>query len=161
MIEQVLAELKNYFIYDSEWAYRAETDGIISRDADVYMKNQHIFIVGSVLNDGVYKVADIDGNKLVTEEELQEEDGRGFVVYALAVPKEVQNLAQEIDEYVQKTTAGMQSESLGDYSYTRGTTPSGRSDWTTAFADRLSPWRKFYLHLPHKKAGLWNLRGRF
>ena len=150
MIEQVLRYLNNYFIYDKASATSVLPDGILSSDPEVYMAGQYVYVSGSVLNDGVYKITAIEGNKLVIDGTMNPESGRSFHVYGLAIPKSVLDIAKEIEAYNEANPNGIKSESLGDYSVSYGgsSSVSGSSDWVTVFYAKLAPFRKVYLNLP-------------
>ena len=65
-------------------------------------------------------------------------------VWALAVPKSVVTLAEEIKAWAAKNQLGAYtSESFGGYSYTRATNAKGAAvGWQDAFAAQLAPYRK-------------------
>lgn len=136
MITELCQELHNWFetaIYDGRFSV---TEGNLN--ADFLQNGQFFRIVGSIYNDGVYQYP---------TNELVEEEFEG-TVWAMAVPKAVIALAEEIDAWNTKYGAGVnspfQSESFGGYSYAKGTTASGKAinGWQDAFASRLNRWRK-------------------
>lgn len=104
---------------------------------------QYFRIIGSKLNDGVYKYP---------ETHLKDETFSG-AVWTMGVPAAVEAIAAEIKAWqtkYNKTDSEMlspfNSESFGGYSYTKS---GGRSDdgadgvtWKNVFGGRLSPWRK-------------------
>lgn len=143
MLYELCLELHNFFetaIYIGEVT--------ISNNAvtpDLVETNQYFRIVGSVFNDGVYKKGD-------TTLSLTDETYHGGL-WAMAVPKEVIALADEIkawnDKYAGSGSVAMspyQSESFGGYSYTKasGSTDDSTSgaNWQNAFKNRLNQWRK-------------------
>ena len=68
-------------------------------------------------------------------------------VWALAIPRAVLKIANEIDAWQQKNGAAAaspyQSESFGGYSYSmRAQSGESGAGWKDAFAGRLSDWRK-------------------
>lgn len=103
---------------------------------------QYYRIIGSALNDGVYKYG---------SEELLDETFDG-AIWLMAVPVDVRNLITEIkiwqDTYGGVDSANMspyQSESFGGYSYSKasgGTTSSAVPTWQSVFADRLGRYKK-------------------
>lgn len=147
MLSELCGYLRNWF--DRDW-YIGKfeiIDGKISTNISMtLLENQHIRIVGSLLNDGVYQyhAEGIEG--------LQDEAFNG-AIWSLAIPKDVIALSTEIDAWKAKyeavDSAAMSpftSESFGGYSYSKST---GGSDdgskavgWQNAFASRLSQWRK-------------------
>jgi len=148
MIEQILQEIRNYYIVDGGWASKVDADGLIVNDAGIYMPGAYVWVVGSVINDGVYKVIGIEGNKLTVDGSLQAEMiERRYRVYLLGIPKAVLDLAEEIMAYNDKNASGVKSESLGDYSVSYGGSAEDGS-WVSVFKKRLAPYRKAYLNLP-------------
>lgn len=133
--------LRNYFERDIKHGHYVISGGVIGGDVSPLV-GQYIRIVGSVLNDGVYKWTGgtIEG---LTDEEF---DGS---VWLLAIPKEVVDLAAEIGEWQTKyqdaVNSPFSSESLSasSYSYSKA---SGGSDgvrtWQDTFSKQLSQWRK-------------------
>ena len=145
MLTELCKEIKNWFEY-------AKFFGTFTIDGNVITGNyslqdgQYFRIVGSVFNDGVYKL----GENL----DLTDETFTG-AIWAMAVPKEVIALADDIKDWSEKylgvDSAAMSpfnSESFGGYSYSKsgGSSSSGNVDlsgtWQGAFADRLNHWRK-------------------
>lgn len=109
------------------------------------LEGQHFRILGSVLNEGVYRHPATG---------LKDETFTG-AVWAMAVPPEVLTLAEEIGAWQSKyggsdstAMSPYSSESFGGYSYTKGSGTanadgtSGTTTWQSTFAARLAPWRK-------------------
>lgn len=147
MLSELCKELRNWFDRDQPKFYGTSTienGKITDRDfLDAIKANQYFRIEGSVFNDGVYK----NDDKL----ELTDEIFVGSVTL-MAVPKEVLNLADEIDAWVKKygsvdseAMSPFASESFGGYSYSKGGSNGGSgtgANWKSAFASRLNNWRK-------------------
>lgn len=103
---------------------------------------QYFRIVGSIFNDGVYEHPEYG---------LRDETFNG-AVWTMAVPPEVLDLLESINEWVDKNGSAAlnpySSESFGGYSYTMAGTSSASGDsadsgtWQNAFANRLNRWRK-------------------
>ena len=101
---------------------------------------QYYRIIGSALNDGVYKYG---------SEELLDETFDG-AIWLMAVPVDVRNLITEIsiwqDKYGGVDSANMspyQSESFGGYSYSKASGgASAVPTWQSVFADRLGRYKK-------------------
>ena len=140
MLDELCAELRNYFVQsESDKHYNKYTvnGGIFTPPLDFLKPGQYYRVVGSALNDGVYKN---DGCGVLTDEEF---DG---AVWAMSVPPAVVALAAEIEEY-NKSDAGkaspFTSESFGGYAYTKAADAYGAPiSWQKAFASRLNKWRK-------------------
>lgn len=147
MLSELCREIKNWFDKSRYFGDFVISGGsIISRnDGTMGLQDgQYFRIIGSVFNDGVYQYPTTD---------LHDESFEG-AVWALAIPKEVIDLSNEIDAWKDKyggidsqAMSPYQSESFGGYSYSKG--GGGASDgsslagtWQGAFASRLNKWRK-------------------
>lgn len=102
------------------------------------LNGQFFRVVGSVMNDGVYKYPCTN----MTDESFQGE------IWVMGVPPTIITLLTEINEWIDKngnaTESPYQSESFAGYSYTKATDAQtgGFISWQTMFRDRLSRWRK-------------------
>lgn len=144
MLTELCQELRNWFDLDRRFGTFTISGGTLT--ADFLQTNQYYRIVGSVFNDGVHKYGD-------ETDELTDETFDG-AVWALAIPKEVVALANDIDEWQTKyggadsaALSPFNSESFGGYSYSKGSGASSNSDtsnsgWQAAYASRLNKWRK-------------------
>lgn len=108
---------------------------------------QYFRILGSLFNDGVHEFSPAD---VLTDETFTGS------VWALGIPPAVVALASEIEQwqamYGSVTSEAMspyQSESFAGYSYSKSGGGSADASsgtqsgtWQSAFASRLSPWRK-------------------
>ena len=135
MLETVLQNLNNWFLVP---------DGVHAGEFTVQggqltlpflQTGQYFRVGGSVFNDGLhqYPVAD-----------LTDETFTGSV-WALAVPKAVIELAEEIDAWQTKNgdSGPFTSESFGGYSYSKATNASGMAvGWQDVFKSRLNDWRR-------------------
>lgn len=135
MLETVLQNLNNWFLVP---------DGVHAGEFTVQggqitlpflQTGQYFRVVGSVFNDGLhqYPVAD-----------LTDETFTGSL-WALAVPKAVIELAEEIDAWQTKNgdPGPFTSESFGGYSYSKATNASGMAvGWQDVFKSRLNDWRR-------------------
>jgi hypothetical protein len=141
MLTELCAELKNYFLRDRDadihyGEYTISGGGI---DLPFLLNGQYFRIVGSVLNDGVYKYPAYG---------LTDEVFTG-AVWAMAVPPAVVALAADIEAWNEKNAETLASpytsESFGGYSYTKasGSSASGGAySWKDQFASRLAKWRR-------------------
>lgn len=138
VLSELCQELKNWFcdeadIHSGEYTI---TDGALS--LPFLIDGQYFRIVGSVLNDGVYKYGDA---------ELQDETFTG-AIWPMKIPPSFVELAEQIDAWIEKNgeaaTSPYQSESWGGYSYSlkSGSMESGSLDWRTVFGGSLNRWRK-------------------
>lgn len=144
MLTELCKEIKNWFECAKFFGTFTIENGEITGTYSL-QENQYFRIVGSVFNDGVYQFGDAD---------LEDETFTG-AIWAMAVPKEVIALADDIKEWTDKyqsidsvAMSPFNSESFGGYSYSKssGGSSSGNVDlsgtWQGAFADRLNHWRK-------------------
>ena len=137
MLTELCAHLRNYFEVSNGRHFGTFTiSGGSIAPLDFLQDGQYFRIVGSVFNDGVHKYG---------EANLTDEKFNG-AVWAMAVPRVVVDLSEEIKAY-NDSDAGKASpytsESFGGYSYTKATDANGVPiGWQKAFASRLNKWRK-------------------
>ena len=135
------AYLRNWFERESyAGKFRIENGVLIAVDAPDFTltDGQYYRICRSLLNDGVHKNG---GDALVDEGDFT------GVVWSMAIPPAVVDLATEIEAWNEKYAAASaspyQSESFGGYSYSKASgTNGGAVSWQTQFKSQLSPWRK-------------------
>lgn len=139
-IEDICRELNNWFdVKRAIGDFEITENGLTSFGLDVEV-GQYYRIIGSIFNDGVYKVG---------EEATFVPEKFSGAVWAMAVPPAVIALCGEIDAYAEKyadqINSPFQSESFGGYSYTKASgysSGSNPSDWRSVFAGQLNKWRK-------------------
>lgn len=135
MLEEILRQLNNWFISDiREGSYAVEGGGI---SLPFLADGQYFRICGSTFNDGLHKYPAMD----LTDETF---DG---VIWALAVPKAIIDLADEVTAWFEKNKDVVESpytsESFGGYSYSKASgSDGGNVSWTSIYADRLKPYQK-------------------
>jgi len=132
MVGEILATLHNWFIHNI-YSGTFEVSGGQLQGVDI-APGQFYRVIGSVYNDGVYKYP---------EAELTDETFQG-AVWTLAVPRDLEILAEEIKAYNEKNQAGpYTSESWGGYSYSKRTGSNGAAlSWREVYRSRLARWRK-------------------
>lgn len=129
-------KLNNYFEREKYTGTFTVENGSIS--LPFLLNGQYFRIVGSVLNDGVYKYP-CSG--------LTDESFRGEV-WAMGIPPALVALLAEINEWQTKYGETVQSpyssESFAGYSYSKATDSQtgGAVTWQSAFRSQLSRWRK-------------------
>lgn len=148
MLDQICAEIKNYFVVARYFGVFTIADGDIDLSElttdNSLQQGQYFRIVGSVFNDGVYKY----GEELNLTDEVF--DG---AIWTMAVPKELEELAGEIAQWIIDNQGALnspyQSESFGGYSYSlKGSGLSGNAKssnnitWQSQFSNRYNRWRK-------------------
>ena len=138
MLEQVLMNIRRWFPVEGgvhSGTFTIEGGGIT---LPFLLTNQYFRIVGSVFNDGLHQYPAVD---------LTDETFTGSV-WALAVPKAVIDLANEIQEWQDKNADALSSpyssESFGGYSYSKATNSAtgGAETWQSHFGQQLSALRK-------------------
>ena len=138
MLEQVLMNIRRWFPVEGgvhSGTFTIEGGGIT---LPFLLTNQYFRIVGSVFNDGLHQYPAVD---------LTDETFTGSV-WALAVPKAVIDLADEIQKWQDKNADALSSpyssESFGGYSYSKATNSAtgGAETWQSHFGQQLSAWRK-------------------
>ena len=138
MLEQVLMNIRRWFpveggIHSGTFTIK---DGGIT--LPFLADGQYFRICGSVFNDGLHQYNVLD---------LVDETFNG-TIWALAIPKAVIELADEIQKWQEKngeaSVSPYQSESFGGYSYSKATDAEtgGAVTWQSAFKRQLSAWRK-------------------
>ena len=112
MLEQVLRHLNNWFLVEiHEGTFTVENGSIA---LPFLLTNQYFRICGSVFNDGLHQYPEVD---------LTDETFTGMV-WALAVPKAVVALAEDIAAWEKKNGEAVlspyTSESFGGYKLHQG-----------------------------------------
>ena len=140
MLEQVMLYIHNFFEKEKHHGKFTISGGQLQ--CDFLLDGQYFRIVGSALNDGVYRYP----SDPLADEEF---DGE---VWALSVPKSLLSLVAEIEDwngkYASMMDSPLQSESFGGYSYSKASLSGSNAKygepygWQAKFASRLNHWRK-------------------
>lgn len=143
MLENILKYLNNHF-----YAWQ-EVGGFIINDNKIkvkanYVQGQYIRITGSILNNGVYQIKNVEG-EMIELEGLTNEIFEGCI-FGLAIPKDLLKLAEVIEEYEKENKKNnVISESFGGYSYTKATDKSGNiASWESVYFNALCKYRRIY-----------------
>lgn len=153
MLEKVLSHLKNWFIVSDGVHVGTFTISNNTLDLPFLQNGQYYRICGSIFNDGLHKYGD-------SADILQSETFEG-AIWALAIPKAVIDLAEEIKAWESKngeaSRSPYNSESFGGYSYSKATDSAtgGVVTWEVAFRVQLNPWRKAKEYSPVKPSQHW------
>lgn len=134
MLAAILSYLNNWFVREVERGDFSIQNGELS--AAFLLPGQYFRIVGSVFNDGLHLYM---GRDVLVDEQFSGQ------VWALAIPRELALLADEIAAWQEKngSPGPFTAESFGGYSYTRATNAKGVAvGWQDVFAARLAPWKK-------------------
>ena len=135
MLEQILMHLNNWFLVPDgvhEDTYTVEDGGIV---LPFLVDGQYFRVIGSLLNDGLYKYP-------ATDMAAETFDG---AVWALAIPKQIIDLSEEISEWQEKQgdPSPYTSESFGGYSYSKATNANGVPlGWQDVYKSQLNRWKK-------------------
>ena len=143
MLGEVCHYLRNWFDKARYFGGFIIRDGVITFEdgSDLPLQNgQYFRIAGSIFNDGVHQY----GTSLEGDEEFT------GAVWALAIPREVITLSEDIKQWqidhAEAIASPYQSESFDGYSYSRssgyGANGAQAISWQSQFAARLAPWRK-------------------
>ena len=145
MLEKILDYIHNYFAQEIYKGNFKIESGVLK--VNFLKESQYFKIIGSALNDGVYQYS----AEIPEEAELIDESFFGEV-WALAVPRSLIKLADEIqawvDQYGETADSPFQSESFGGYSYTKANLSgnqnggSVKSAWQSKFDSQLNAYRK-------------------
>jgi len=150
MMTEICGYLKNWFNRMVDGSDYPKFKGEITisdhhMNADIaLLDGQYFRIVGSVLNDGVFKYSS-EGIS-----ELKDETFTGEI-WSMAVPTDVVALEQEIREWCDKydkadaeAMSPFQSESFGGYSYSKGAGSNTGSNpsWISVFGSKLTRYKK-------------------
>lgn len=142
MLTEICAEIKNYFSSCSDKYYgKFKVENGTLAPPLLMQNGQYYRIIGSVFNDGVHKQGD----------ELIDESGFSGSVWLMRVPKDLEDLADQITEWCTKNEAidspamsPFNSESFGGYSYSKdgGNSATNAGTWQGVFASKLNKYRK-------------------
>lgn len=150
MISQVMNYCKNHFWRSRErQLYTFVSDGIVGDFNETYLVGQYIHVVGSMLNDGVYKITAVSDAKLTLDATLTAESTTDVytTIYGCAVPSAFLSVVDDIETWVTANAGkeGLASETIDSYSYSFASDAKGvHNNWQTAFASRLTPFKKIY-----------------
>lgn len=135
MLEEILRHLNNWFPVEKyAGTFTVEEGGIA---LPFLQSGQYFRVMGSVFNDGLYQYPAAG----LTDEVFE------GTVWALAIPKAVLALAEEIQAWQEKNgdaaASPFTTESFGGYSYTKASIGGANSaTWQSVFKGRLNAWRR-------------------
>ena len=150
MIAQIMQYCKNHFWRSRERNnFTIVTDGIEGTFCNTYLVGQYVHIVGSYINDGVYKVTGVTTSKLTLDATLLAEDTDDFItLYGCAVPADFLTIVSDIEAWVTSNGGkdGVASESIDSYSISFGTGSDGSTgnNWKSAFSGRLTAYKQVF-----------------
>jgi hypothetical protein len=130
-------EAYNLLVYESlysKWTFEqvdtdtytitGEANNVYGNMSESLQAGDTIYVKGSRRNDGYFTVVAVDAlfNMITVQEPVISEVSNAFI-FLCAVPDEVIKIAERMvyfDVMIRPKQAGMKSESIGTYSYTRG-----------------------------------------
>lgn len=145
MLSVLCGELNNWFDRNQPKFHKSFTilNGEFVDENLGLQIGQYYRIIGSVFNDGVHKyTGEPDGS-------LHDETFSGSL-WLMAIPQEVIDLADEIEEWAEKykeaASSPFSSENLSPTSYSYsikdGTGSGSATTWQNIYSSRLMKWRK-------------------
>ena len=153
MLTQICQYIRNWFETEKIFGtFKIESGVMTFADGTSLplLDGQYFRIIGSVFNDGVHLYPPATSPAALSDEMFE------GAVWAMAVPKDVIAIADEIKEWQSKyngadspVNSPYSSESFAGYSYsksagsaTESTTAPSAGDWRSVYGSRLNLWRK-------------------
>lgn len=141
MINQILEETLTYFPISIETATMSiVSDGIGFTFNEDYLVGQYVNILGSVLNDGTYKITGVTSSKLTLDATLLAEENY-IQLFGLALPRALTTLITEIETYAASSGNANLSE---EWQGKRKVKYASGSNWRDSFSARLDNFRSVY-----------------
>ena len=148
-MEEIMAYLHNYFYkFKEKGTLKIEFNSITQNGEALrgnYVEGQYVRIVGSVSNDGIYRVVATQSDDMpgiTLDGCLTDETFTGYIC-SLSVPKQFIRICGDIQAYNTENKQGtMISESFGGYSYTKATVNGQLATWKDAYSTDLRPYRR-------------------
>ena len=141
MIAKIMAHLNNHFARSVESStYEFVTDGIVGTFSETYITGMYIWVKGSYLNDGVFKLTGVTANKLTVAADtfMPENTDDILCIFACTPPRDFLEIVTEVEGA--KSNDGVASESIDDYSVSF----TGDGGWQSTFRRKLDPYRQMY-----------------
>ena len=142
MITKVLDYLNNHFIRTSEnleLTFDNGTSKISGSFDKTYLAGQYVYIKGSILNDGAFKITAVGTDEITIDGTLTDEV-RSCYILGLQIPPSLIDLVSEIDTFNSSQSKGVSSESQGQRSVSYDSNVSVNG-WKSAFKGELSEYR--------------------
>jgi len=151
MLNEVLKQINNYFLGDTVHEVDVTfttTDTLEGNFTDTFQAGQYIYVYNSLLNDGVYKILTITDTTITidatTDILIDTESVSSVGLIQCVIPKTLLAIIADISLYSTNIQDGISSESQGgrSVSYNGGAQGGSGSSWTSAFSNRLGPYKK-------------------
>ncbi len=150
MITQVMDFCQNHFLKSAEdlkltFAAVDSVYTISGEFNETYLVGQYVYIKGSILNDGAYKITAVSENQLTVENEVLAEVADSAYIFGCAVPRSFISLVDDITTWVASNgnQEGVASEGIDDYSVAYSP-EAQKSGWQGAFQGRLAEFRAIF-----------------
>lgn len=139
-MDKILRYLNNYFFRFKEVGEFEIVDNKLTGTKGQYLEGQYLLVEGSYLNDGVLEVLSVGENEIGLKKACSEKF-KG-VVYSLAIPNSLKELAKEIEEWEEDNKkTDIISESFEGYSYTKANVNGRVATWKDVFKEELKQYR--------------------
>jgi hypothetical protein len=136
-LHDICLHVNNFFKQIQETTKLEFSGNKITGMNTIFLVGQYVYVEGSLLNDGVYKITAV-GNKEITIDADLETETNTCTIFGLAIPKAFIELANEIINEG-KVAGNIKSESVSRYSVTYA---GDGSDWIKTYKNSLDKWRK-------------------
>ena len=144
MLEEIFEEINNDFAITCE-TVSVVVDGaaktITTEYVKEYVAGKYIRLVGTILNNGTYKLASVAEGVLTVEETLTDETRADATLRGLVVPSAVLTLDTDIAAAITKGFSGVAEIQRGDTRIKYGD-GSQADTWQGAFRKRLNTYRR-------------------
>lgn len=156
MVTKLMDYCNNHFLVSAESPEMTfnDTSSVYTIEGDfndTYLVGQYVYICGSILNDGAYKITEIATGVLTVSTQLYTESttdtSRTVYIYGCAVPRGFVELASDIDTWNtnNKNDIGLVSEKIDDYSKQKQQGSNGKGfTWKDAFSTELEDYKALY-----------------
>ena len=148
MVTEMMEYCNNHFLISVEniEITFVDTTGVYTIEGDfaeTYLAGQYIYISGSILNDGAYKISIVATGVLTVVELVLAEVSGDTDLFGCKVPKAFITLSSEIDTWNTDNAAkaGTAAEKIDDYQINFFATVSSGGGWIKAFESRLIQYK--------------------
>ena len=155
MLSRIMRSINNHFAIDRLTGkfYGIETGifNLIDKTITVkynYVLGQYIYLHGSILNDGVYQVINIQDGVITLDSKDQSlhDEKWGGTIYSLRVPNDFLQLIGQIENFEMSSdgkASNITSATFGIQSTTFGTNDQGvKAGWQDVFRQELHKYRR-------------------
>ena len=144
MITEVMNHLNNHFIHSYESISLVISKHTISGEfGKTYIAGQYIYILGSILNDGAYKITEVDGDTITLDATLQAETS-SCTLWGCRIPTDFISIVADITAFhtANSGNENVAAEKVGNHSVTY--VSGADNTWQSVFRKRLNRYRKMH-----------------